>query len=126
MLNETKYETTYSKLVGLQSHYSDFHKDVYGFRPRSMSDAQWNSEAWLEAAIAALTVESKVVWEQEEAEEKARARALEAKIVELIAVGAKTRANAIRWIADAEDVNDDMEYLCFKLGVPYGYFKEAA
>jgi hypothetical protein len=32
------------------------------------------------------------------------------------------RAMAIRWISEAEDAGSDMEYLCFLVGVPYGYF----
>ena len=47
---------------------------------------------------------------------------LEATIVKLIGMGAKNRDDAIRWIADGEEVHGDMEYLCYKLGIPYGYF----
>jgi hypothetical protein len=38
-------------LEDLQSHYSDFYKEVHGFRPRFASDEQWNSEEWLEESI---------------------------------------------------------------------------
>jgi len=41
----------YTKLEDLQSHYSDFYKDVHGFRPRSSTDEQWNSEEWLQCEI---------------------------------------------------------------------------
>ena len=44
----------YTKLEDLQSHYSDFYKDVHGFRPRSSTDEQWNSEEWLQAEIDGL------------------------------------------------------------------------
>jgi len=44
----------YTKVEELQSHYSDFHKDVYGFRPRSSTDEQWNSEVWLSGEIDGL------------------------------------------------------------------------
>ena len=44
----------YTKLEELQSHYSDFHKDVHGFRPRSSTDEQWNSEEWLSGEIDGL------------------------------------------------------------------------
>lgn len=43
-----------SRVEQLQETFSDFHKDVHGFRPRWMSDDQWNSEAWLEQEIQAL------------------------------------------------------------------------
>jgi hypothetical protein len=38
----------------LQEHFSDFHKDVHGFRPRWMTDEQWVSKAWLEQSIQEL------------------------------------------------------------------------
>ena len=38
----------------LQSYYSDFYKDVMGFRPRSSTDDQWNSEEWLQGEIDGL------------------------------------------------------------------------
>ena len=44
----------YTKLEDLQSHYSDFYKDVHGFRPRSSTDEQWNSEEWLQCEIDGL------------------------------------------------------------------------
>ena len=44
----------YTKVEELQSHYSDFYKDVHGFRPRSSTDEQWNSEEWLQGEIDGL------------------------------------------------------------------------
>jgi hypothetical protein len=44
----------YTKLEELQSHYSDFYKDVHGFRPRNSTDEQWNSEEWLSGEIDGL------------------------------------------------------------------------
>ena len=44
----------YTKVEELQSHYSDFYKDVHGFRPRSSTDEQWNSEVWLSGEIDGL------------------------------------------------------------------------
>ena len=46
--------TEYTKVEELQSHYSDFYKDVHGFRPRSATDEQWNSEEWLSGEIDGL------------------------------------------------------------------------
>lgn len=31
----------------LQSYFSDFHKDYYGFRPRFATYEQWNNRDWL-------------------------------------------------------------------------------
>lgn len=44
----------YTKVEELQSHYSDFYKDVHGFRPRNSTDEQWNSEEWLSGEIDGL------------------------------------------------------------------------
>ena len=41
----------YTKLEELQSIFSDFHKDYYGFRPRFASTEEWNSEEWLQSQI---------------------------------------------------------------------------
>jgi hypothetical protein len=49
---------------------------------------------------------------------------LENRIKSLYRLGAKDRAMAIRWIAEAEEAGSDMDYLCFLVGVPYGYFKD--
>ena len=50
----------------------------------------------------------------------------EKRVEETIALGAKNRETAIKWIHDAEDTDNDDEYLCYRLGLPYTYFKEAA
>jgi pyridoxine/pyridoxamine 5'-phosphate oxidase len=38
----------------LQSYYSDFHKDYFGFRPRSSTPEQWVSRDWLIEQISAI------------------------------------------------------------------------
>jgi hypothetical protein len=38
----------------LQSYFSDFHKDFYGFRPRSATPEQWRSADWLKSSITAI------------------------------------------------------------------------
>lgn len=43
--------TTRADLQALQETFSDFHKDVHGYRPRWMTETQWNDVAWLEQAI---------------------------------------------------------------------------
>jgi hypothetical protein len=55
MINEKGNEVSEYTLVEiLQSEYSDFYKDVHGFRPRSSTDEQWNSEQWLQGEIDGL------------------------------------------------------------------------
>ena len=38
----------------LQSYFSDFHKDFFGFRPRWSTPEQWRSREFLESAINAI------------------------------------------------------------------------
>ena len=38
----------------LQSYFSDFHKDFYGFRPRFATPEEWRSAEWLKAHITAI------------------------------------------------------------------------
>ena len=35
----------------LQSYFSDFYKDFYGFRPRFATPQQWNDSEWLITSI---------------------------------------------------------------------------
>ena len=117
--------TTWTNLECLQSDFSDFYKEVYGVRPRWMTDEQWNSEEWLEQAIAGLTIAA-----EEEAVRRndAYARAinlLEDSIATLIQTqGAADRETAVRWLMDAEDIDDVAFFEC-RMGVPYGYLTEA-
>jgi hypothetical protein len=39
------------ELDELQSYFSDFHKDFYGFRPRFATPEEWNDSKWLIARI---------------------------------------------------------------------------
>ena len=116
----------YTRLEELQGTYSDMYKDTHGFRPRHVSPEVWNSEAALEAELQLLAVELDRVIEDEKAAQDEAVVALEAKLTEIINMGAKNRETAIRWLADSMDVECDMEYLCYKLNVPYGYFKKVA
>jgi len=38
----------------LQSYFSDFHKDYYGFRPRFATPEQWQNRDWLVEHINAI------------------------------------------------------------------------
>ena len=113
----------------LQSDFSDFYKEVHGFRPRFASTEQWNSEEWLTAQLADLSEYARVVFAQREEDEKASIAHFEAKVVKVIAAGAGDRETAIRWLFDAEDdamAREDEDYFCFLNDLPYGYFKKAA
>ena len=40
--------------------------------------------------------------------------------------GAKSFEMALRWIHEAEETGGDDEYLCYCVGLPYGYFRKTA
>jgi hypothetical protein len=101
----------------------DMYKDAYGVRPRGIDTTLW-TEAQFEAEFVSL---SKVI-EQEniarkEAEEKASID-FEMRVQGLMMSGAKDFEMALRWIHEAEGSNGDDEFLCYLVGLPYGYFRK--
>ena len=112
-----------STLEQYACQYWDMHKDAYGVRPRCIDTSSW-TEADFEAefVILAQTIDANYK-EQLIAEEKA-AHDFEMRVLSLQQTGAKDRAMAIRWVHEAEGSNGDEEYLCFLVGLPYGYFRK--
>lgn len=116
------YEMT--ELESAQSMFSDFHKDVYGFRPRSMTTEQWNSVEWLEGEIASLQVEAVAVFAAEEERERENIAKFEEQVSAMCASLNKDRETICRWMLSGSDADGDWDFYCFELGIPYGYFKE--
>ena len=109
----------------LECIFWDAYKDAHGFRPRHIN-VQAMTVAELEAELKILSTEIAVQeQERKEAEGKA-AHDFEIRVQNLMLAGAKTREQALRWIHEAEETNGDDEYLCYTLGLAYGYFKKAA
>ena len=125
MSNEFKSWEEMSALEQAQCTYWDMYKDAYGVRPRGIDTSTWT----LEDFDAEFEVLGKAI-EREEADRKEReAEAMtkfETRVADLIGSGAGDRETAIRWIHDAEDTNGDEEYLCYCVGLPYGYFRKVA
>jgi hypothetical protein len=110
-----------SELEQYQCQYSDFHKEAYGFRPRGQDDG-WTVEDYKREFERLGRICRRNEEERQEQEGRAIV-AFEALVVKLVTVnGVKDRATAIRYLADAEGVGEDMEFLCYCLGLPYGYF----
>jgi hypothetical protein len=125
MSNEFKSWEEMSALEQAQCTYWDMYKDAYGVRPRGIDTSTWT----LEDFDAEFEVLGKAI-DREEADRKEReAEAMtkfEARVADLIGSGAGDRETAIRWIHEAEDTNGDDEYLCYCVGLPYGYFRKVA
>jgi hypothetical protein len=122
-MSEFKSCSELSPLEQAAAQYWDMYKDAYGIRPRWIDTTSWTLEVF-EEAFEALAESIKQNMTQQELEEEQSIVTLEKRIASLLQSGAKDRSMAIRWIAEAEECNGDMEYLCFLVGVPYGYFKE--
>jgi hypothetical protein len=114
-----------SPLEQAQCQYWDMYKDAYGVRPRGIDTSMWTLEDF-EREFAEL---GGVIDREEEQRKIAEAEAavrFESQIDSLIAAGAVSRDAALKWIHEAEGSNGDDEYLCFLLGLRYGYFRKAA
>jgi len=107
-----------TRIEELESAYCDLHKDVHGIKARWI---HFNSEEEGRAALDRLQAEGEIVWARERAQQERAAVAFEQRILDTIALGAWTRDNAIRWIHDAEGSDGDDDYLCYLLGLKYGY-----
>jgi len=111
--------------------FSDLHKEVYGFRPRTDGWADWTSrtprqkqELW-----NALCDELEDVMKEEKLAKDRKTQNFENRVKETLSLGAKTRKDAIRWIFQADNINTtdvrfDAGYACYLLGLPYSYEEE--
>lgn len=124
-MNEFKSWSELSPLEQAACTFSDFYKEANGFRPRHIDTSSWS----LEDFDREFEVLARVCRENAECRYVAETGAtlmFEARIVDLIACGAKDRTTAIRWISEAEDCGSDMSYLCYCLGLHYQYLLEVA
>jgi hypothetical protein len=107
----------------LGATYWDFYKEVHGIRPSWVNHEEATVE-WYRAELESLQREADAQWEEQLVREGEATAVFEKSVESLIASGAGDRATAIRWIHDANDTNYDSEYLCFLMGLPYGYFRK--
>ena len=116
---------TWEEMTTLEQYacqYWDMYKDAYGVRPRWIDTTKW-TEADFEREFVQLSV---TIAEEDRIRKEAQAKAsydFEMRVQGLLMSGAKDRDMALRWIHEAEGANGDDEYLCFVLGLPYGYFR---
>jgi len=114
---------TLTRIEELQSIFWDMYKDAYGVRPRGVDTSAW-TEADFETEFAELgrVIERENILRQQ-SEERA-SHEFEMRMQDLLRSGAKDRAMALRWVHEAEGSNGDDEFLCYLVGLPYGYFRE--
>jgi hypothetical protein len=109
--------TPMTELEELENIYCEMHKDVYGVK------ARWYRAESVEQArkdLARLEAALKVEMEREAAAQQ------EAIVAFMKLAATYGFENAKRYQHDAYGTEGDDEYLCYHLGLPYGFFKEAA
>jgi hypothetical protein len=113
----------YTPLEQAACTYWDMYKDAHGFRPRHVDTSTWTLEQFEEEFKSLEDIidrENTLRLEREDA----ASHEFEMRVQDLLRSGAKNREMAMRWVHEAEGSNGDDEYLCFLIGLPYGYFKE--
>jgi hypothetical protein len=108
-----------------QCTFWDMYKDAHGFRPRHIDTSSWTLEQF-DQEFAELTEVMRANDIAQTINEEAAVEKFERRVAELISIGAKDRAMAMRWIHEAEDTQGDNDYLAWTLGLPYQYFRKAA
>jgi hypothetical protein len=117
---------TWEEMTVLEQYacqFWDMYKDAYGVRPRGIDTSAW-TEADFEAEFVSL---SKTIDENYKAQLEQEAKAqhdFEMRVQGLLMSGAKDRTMALRWVHEAEGSNGDDDYLCYLIGLPYGYFRK--
>jgi hypothetical protein len=106
---------------------SDLHKDARGYRPREYFWAEWNNSTNDERQMIwdSLIRELNAEMERERAAEARAILNLQARICETRALGAASDAEAVRWILEAEGLNEHdlaygADYVAWHFGLPYG------
>lgn len=124
-MSEFKSWEEMTELEQAQCQFWDMYKDAYGVRPRGIDTSGWTLVDFDRefASLSQVIDAEEAQRRQSEAEATVR---VEKAINTLIRSGARDRATAIRWLHESHDTQGDDEYLCFQLGLPYGYFREAA
>jgi hypothetical protein len=121
-MNELKSWDELSRKEQLEGIYWDMYKEAHGFRPRHIR-LDLCTEAELEADLDRLQIIIADNDLQRQAAEEKAAHAFEMRVMGLLALGAKDREMALRWVHEAEGSNGDDEFLCYLVGLPYRYFK---
>jgi hypothetical protein len=114
-----------SVLEQMQCQYWDMYKDAYGMRPRGIDTSTWTEAEFLNVFEQLAEVIQREE-EQRKINESEAAVRFEEQLSVLMSTGARTREKAIAWVHEAEGSNGDDDYLCFLLGLPYGYFRKAS
>lgn len=107
---------------------SDLYKVAYGFRPGAAYCETWKSftDDEKEKEWTRLCQKMEDVTREEKEDEERNLVAFEEQIKNIIALGATSREQAIKWIVDSLDCSScwDAGYVCYRLGLSYSVSKQ--
>jgi ribosome assembly protein YihI (activator of Der GTPase) len=107
--------------------YSDMHKSVYGFRPRHYIDPNTSREK-LQEMLKELQEELEYQNAIDREYQERCVQDFERRIDKLMADHGIDRQTAIRWLAQADEIDDldnkvKREHMEWNHGLPYGYLE---
>lgn len=112
----------YTPLEQAAQLYSDYYKDVNGFRPRR-DTSHWTLEDF-DRAMDDLSKEMEVVMESDRQMKLEAIEKFEATLKEICITCGCSKATAWKYLKDAEgDDWYDAGYYEYSVGLPYGYLK---
>ena len=100
----------------------EMHKDAYGVKGRHYNFKEMSNEQ-LEAELDHLCKVAKESAEEEKKWEQAAYQSFLKRIAEAMKLGADTKETAIKWILQAEGLENEKDagYICYQLGLNYDY-----
>ena len=101
----------------LLTYISDAYKDVYGCRPRGLYHDCSVEE--LRSTLDRLVAEANAQYEEELKMKSDNWKDFHNELADLVNIGAKDFRQALAWDMDAEDVDGDFEFYCYKKGFEY-------
>jgi hypothetical protein len=111
-----------NEIQELEEIYCEMHKDVYGVKARWI---KFDSVEEGRAALDQLGEALKAEMASQAAHEAQAVATFEARVESLILMGAGSRADALRWLHDSCNTQGDDDFLCYELGLPYGYLRRS-
>jgi len=114
---------TMTRQEELHSIFWDLYKEAYGVRPRGIDTSTWTEDMFNKEFEELTRVIDREYDLRKQSQNKAEVD-FEMRVQSIMACGAKDRAMALRWIHEAEGTNGDDDFLCWTLGLPYGYFRK--
>jgi len=118
--------TTWEEMTELeqaQCTFWDMYKDAHGFRPRHIDTSSWTLEQF-DQEFAELSEVMRANDIAKGIDEAIAVEKFERRVAEMISIGAKDYAMALRWMHEAEGTDGDNDFLAWSLGLPYRYFSK--